>query len=123
MPFDKIYTLNDIKEDTYVIEHIRWDMKPRDLMEPRLRVTEEGLKEREPIKGYVFYIETIDKKPTLFLMMHTSGDYAETVAQIDEISPELLLEAIEDGKGDAYFGMYPINKKIEDWLKKKLGVL
>lgn len=123
MFFEKIYTLNDIRDNKHVIEHIMWDIKPRDLMESRFHAKEEGFKEREPIRGYIFYIETSGKKPTLFLMMHTSGGYAETVAQIDEISPELLLEAIEDGKDDACFGMYPINKKIEDWLKKELGVL
>jgi hypothetical protein len=123
MMFSKVLSLTDIKKEPFVIEHIRWDIEPKDLMEPRSSITDEGIKTRETIKGYVFYIDTMDKKPILFLMRHTAADYAETLAQIDEIPQELLLEAVEENKNKAYFGMYPINKKVEEWLKKELGVL
>lgn len=123
MMFSKVLSLNDIKKESFVIEHIRWDIEPKDLMEPRFSITEEGVKTREPIKGYVFYIDTMDKKPILFLMRHTAADYAETLAQIDEIPQDLLLEAIEENKSKAYFSMYPINKRVEEWLKRELGVL
>lgn len=123
MIFSKVLSLNDIKKEPFVIEHIRWDIEPKDLMEPRFSITDEGIKTREPIKGYVFYIDTMDKNPILFLMRHTAGNYAETLAQIDEIPQELLIEAVEENKNKAYFGMYPINKKVEEWLKKELGVL
>jgi len=123
MMFSKVLSLNDIKKESFVIEHIRWDIEPKDLMEPRSSITDEGIKTRETIKGYVFYIDTMDKKPILFLMRHTAADYAETLAQIDEIPQDLLLEAVEENKNKAYFGMYPINKKVEDWLKKELGAV
>ncbi|WP_333655527.1 DVU0772 family protein [Dissulfurispira sp.] len=123
MMFSKVLSLNDIKKESFVIEHIRWDLEPKDLMEPRYSITDEGIKTRETIKGYVFYIDTMDKKPILFLMRHTAADYAETLAQIDEIPQDLLLEAVEENKNKAYFGMYPINKKVEDWLKKELGAV
>lgn len=123
MMFSKVLSLNDIKKESFVIEHIRWDLEPKDLMEPRSSITDEGIKTRETIKGYVFYIDTMDKKPILFLMRHTAADYAETLAQIDEIPQDLLLEAVEENKNKAYFSMYPVNKKVEEWLKKELGVL
>lgn len=123
MMFSKILSLDDIKKDSFVIEHIRWDIEPKDLMEPRFSITEEGIKTREPIKGYIFYIDTMGKKPILFLMRHTAAGYAETLAQIDEIPQELLFEAIEENKSKAYFGMYPINKKVEEWLKRELGAV
>ncbi|MEW6740081.1 MAG: DVU0772 family protein [Nitrospirota bacterium] len=123
MMFSKVLSLNDIKKESFVIEHIRWDIEPKDLMEPRSSITDEGIKTRETIKGYVFYIDTMDKKPILFLMRHTAADYAETLAQIDEIPQDLLLEAVEENKNKAYFGMYPINKKVEEWLKKELGAV
>ena len=123
MMFSKVLSLNDIKKESFVIEHIRWDLEPKDLMEPRSSITDEGIKTRETIKGYVFYIDTMDKKPILFLMRHTAADYAETLAQIDEIPQDLLLEAVKENKNKAYFGMYPINKKVEDWLKKELGAV
>lgn len=123
MIFSKVLSLSDIKKESFVIENIRWDLEPKDLMEPRRIITEEGITAKEPIKGYVFYIDAMDKKPILFLMRHTAADYAETLAQIDEIPQEFLLEAIEENKAKAYFSMYPVNKKVEEWLKKELGVL
>jgi len=62
------------------------------------------------------------KKPTLFLMCHTAAGYAETVATIDEIPDDPITEAIEENKQKEYFGMYSINKKIEIWLKKEIGI-
>lgn len=123
MLFSEILTLDDIKKEQFVIENIRWDLEPKDLMEPRYATKPEGLERRDAIKGYIFYIDTMDKKPILFLMRHTAADYAETLAKIDEIPNELLLEAVEENKGKAYFAMFPINKKVEEWLKKELGVL
>lgn len=121
--FNTVLSLSDIKKEAFVIEHIIWDLTPKDLMEPRRSVTGEGLKTREPIKGYVFYIDTMDKKPALFLMRHTATDYAETLAQIEDIPQELLQEAVQENKDKMYFGMCQINKKIEEWLKRELGVL
>jgi len=42
---------------------------------------------------------------------------------IDEIPQELLLGAIEENKDKAYFKMYPINSRVEAWLKRELGIL
>jgi hypothetical protein len=121
MIFSKVLSLSDIKKEPFIVDNILWDIEPKDLMEPRTVVTDEGTKKREPIKGYVFYIDTIDKKPALFLMRHTVADYAETLAHVEEIPQDLLMEAIEENKNKAYFGMYPINKKVQEWLKKELG--
>jgi hypothetical protein len=120
--FNKLLSLEEIKEEPYVIEHIRWDIEPRLLMERTTGTAANGRIIKDTLIGYVFYIDNIDKKPVLSLMRHTAADYAETLAQIVEIPAELLKEAIEDGKDRVYFSMYPINKKIEAWLKKELGV-
>lgn len=122
MLFSEMLSLGDLKKEQFVLEHIRWDLEPRDLMEPRCTAAEGGTAYREPIKGYVFYIDTADTRPQLFLMRHTAADYAETLAKIDEIPPELLAEAMEEGKERACFRMYPINAKIEAWLKRELGI-
>lgn len=122
MMFSDILSLEQIKNEPFVIEHILWDLQPKDLMEPRCKVTEEGTKFRDQIKGYIFYIETMDENPKLFLMRHTAADFAETLAKIDEIPQDLLTGAIEENKDKVYFRMYPINSKVEAWLKKELGV-
>ncbi|MBF0558020.1 MAG: hypothetical protein HQL08_04495 [Nitrospirae bacterium] len=123
MMYDEILSLDQIKKEPFIIENILWNLQPKDLMEPRLKVDAGVTKVREQIKGYVFYIDTTDKKPTLYLMRHTAMDFAETLAKIDEVPQELLLEAIAENKDKAYFNMYPINGKVESWLRKELGVL
>ncbi|MEW5745376.1 MAG: DVU0772 family protein [Nitrospirota bacterium] len=122
MMFSEMLSLEQIKKEQFVIDHIRWDLEPKDLMEPRCKAGDEGPTFREPIKGYIFYIDAADKKPQLFLMRHTAAEYAETLAKIDEVPEELLLEAMEENKERACFRMYPISKKIEAWLKKELGI-
>ena len=91
-------------------------------MEPRCKITQEGKEEWKIISGYLFYIDKMGKKSALFLMCHTAAGYAETGAKIDEIPDDLIAEAIEENKNKEYLGMYPINKKIEIWLKKEIGI-
>jgi hypothetical protein len=123
MIFDDLALLNDLKKDKEVLKDIIWDVEPKQLMEPRYKITEEGKQEEKIIRGYIFYIDKMSgDKPGLFLMCHTTMGYAETVANIDKIPDELIAEAIEENKGKEYFGMYPINKKLEAWLKKELGL-
>jgi hypothetical protein len=123
MIFDDIALLDDLKKDKEVLKDIIWDIEPKQLMEPRYSLTEEGKRKEKIIRGYIFYIDKMSgDKPGLFLMCHTTMGYAETVANIDEIPDELIAEAIEENKGKEYFGMYPINKKLEAWLKKELGL-
>ncbi len=122
--YEELLRLDAIKKEPFVIQNIRWDLEPKDLMEAKFKKTDAGIEARDDgaLKGYVFYIESMGKKPALFLMRHTAVEYGETIAQIDEIPDELLSEAIEENKGKHYFGMYPINKKVESWLRKELGV-
>jgi hypothetical protein len=121
---DDLASLDDLKRNPLVFKHIIWDIEPKQLMEPRYTITAEGKKEtKKIISGYLFYIDKMSgKKPSLFLMCHTATGYAETVAHIGEIPGEFITEAIEENKSKEYFGMYPINKKIENWLKKELGL-
>lgn len=117
-----VLSFADIKDEPFIREHILWDKEPKDLMEPKRTLTDNGLKVRDAIKGYVFYIDTMGKDPCLYLMRHTAGDYGETLAKIEEIPAGLITEAIEEHKDRIYFGMYPITKKIEQWLRREMGM-
>ena len=64
----------------------------------------------------------MDKEPGLFLMVVKSSGYAETVANIEGIPVDMLDEAIRENRDKEYFHMYPINRKIEGWLKKEFGI-
>lgn len=123
MLWEELLTFEDIKKDSYFIQHILWDLDPTEIMEPVIIQEGSEILCKDPIKGYVFYIETSWKKPELFLMMHKSNCYGETIAKIEEIPNELLMEAIEENKDRIKFGMCPINDKIKAWLKKELGLL
>jgi len=118
----EMLTLQDIKKEPFVIEHILWKMKPKDIMEAKFTKTEHGVAVRDEIKGYIFYIESMGKEPLLFMMRHTAIDFAETIAKIDEVPMEMLKNDIEANKDEHYFGMYPIGKEVEAWLKNELGV-
>jgi hypothetical protein len=122
MIFGDIATLSDLRKSKWIHKHIIWDIEPKQLMEPRCKMTKNGKEERKIISGYLFYIDKMGDKPALFLMCHTSMGYAETMAKIDDIPDDLIAEAIEENKEKEYFGMCPINKRIENWLKKELGI-
>ncbi len=120
--FLRLLSLSEIKDEDFVKENILWDVLPKDLISPTVCL-KDGCIERKPhLKGYVFYIDTSDKRPVLSLIRHTAAGYAETLAQIDEIPEELLLEAIEEGKDKCCFMMYPINQKVRQWLREALGI-
>jgi hypothetical protein len=120
--FEDNLDLNGIKNEPYVIEHILWDMEPKELMAAKFTKTEHGVEKRDDIKGYIFYIETMGEDPILFLMRHTAVEFGETMGQINDIPKELLRESVEETKDRHYFGMYPINNAVKAWLKKELGV-
>lgn len=122
MMFEDLLTFKDVKNEPFIIEHILWDMDPKCLLEPRITKSDKGATLRDPIKGYIFYIDMMGKKPQLLLIRHTAAEYGETLAQVDEIPDELLAEAVEEGKEKTCFGMCPLNDKVKSWLKKELGV-
>ncbi len=118
---DRIISLKDLKADSHFAGNIIWDYEPKHLMDPRCSTT----KKEKPLKKsqcYIFYIETMDEKPGLSLMVLKFSGYAETIAHIEEIPGEMLTEAIQENRDKEYFSMYPINKKIEGWLKKEFGI-
>lgn len=121
--FQQLVPFQEIQDDHYFFDHILWDVEPKDLMEPRTKRTADGVKKRDVIKGYIFYIDVTEIKPQLFLLRHTAGDYAETVSRIDDIPEQMLQEAVEQNSDKEYFKMYPINQAVKEWLLKAMGKL
>jgi hypothetical protein len=60
--FAELISFEDVKKEPYIISHILWDKEPRDLMEPRCSASGDRSETRGPIKGYVFYIDTMDER-------------------------------------------------------------
>lgn len=111
-----------LKKNVHLLKNILWDVEPKQLMESGYKKTDTGIVVKNPLNGYVFYIETMDNKPGLFVMYHSPACYGETIGRIAEIPEEMLQEAIRENKGKEFFRMYPINAAIRQWLKKQFGI-
>jgi hypothetical protein len=115
-------TMSSLKKNKFIIEHILWDFEPRQLMQPRFGKLGEGSGAATASSGYILYIETMEKKPGLFLMIQNASGYAETFAKISGVPDDLIAEAVQERRSDEYSKMYPINNRLKEWLKTELGV-
>ncbi len=123
MIWEELLSFEDIKKEPYYIQNILWDFDPTKIMEPIIIQEGSNIVCKEPVKGYVFYIETSGKKPELFLMMQKANYFSETIAKIEEIPEEMLKEAINENEHLIKYNICPINDKIKNWLKKELGLI
>jgi hypothetical protein len=122
MFFGDVFPVSSLKKARHIAENIIWDFTPKQLLQPRCTVSDGPTSPRQDLSGYILYIETIGSTAALFLMIHQSSGVAETLAKIDGVPDELLSESVRENKGKDCGGMYPINKNLEDWLKKELGL-
>jgi hypothetical protein len=111
-----------LKKDRYMIEHKLWDFNPGRIIQPRCTLPGTDPEPADKRAGYILYIETMDKKPELCIMVQNKAGFAESLAKIEGVPEELLSEALQENSGKGVCGMYPISRKMEEWLKKELGV-
>jgi hypothetical protein len=119
--FQDMASFEVVKKERFIIDHILWDVEPKDIMEPRYSIGQSGVTVRDVIKGYIFYIDMTTGDPQLFLLRHTAGDYAETVCRVEHAPVELLEQAVAENMSKEFFKMYPINAQVKDWLKNELS--
>lgn len=114
------FTINDLKESKKFLEQIRWDVTPRMFFEPPFSKQK---RERPPadIEGFMFYIEIMNNRPVLMIMKNKKA-MSKTVGSVEGIPEKLLEEALSCDKEDCLAGMYPLPKRLIEWLKKELGV-
>ncbi len=115
-------SLSSLKKNRFIVDHILWDVEPKQLMQPRCAGSPSGSAPAAPPSGYILYIETMEKHPGLFLMIHNASGYAETFGKITDIPEDLLVEAIRENTGKEHCKMYPVNARLKEWLKRELGV-
>jgi hypothetical protein len=70
--------------------------------------------------GYMMYVEVINDSPVL-VIMRNKYSMSKTVAYITDVPEDLLRESARCSPSECVAGMYPIARKLEDWLKKTLG--
>jgi hypothetical protein len=68
----------------------------------------------------MLYVELVDEKPAMVIMM-LKPIVSKTVGYIDDIPGELLRESMNCASDECVQGMYPITGKLEQWLKKEFG--
>jgi hypothetical protein len=119
-------TLEDIRQDKDLQSQIHWDMKPRERIKRAGTETEEEMQEiRKQLQarvGYYFFIEVRGQQIALYLYENYPDGSGRFVAEIIEISEEMIHEAIREAGGNMKTdARYPINDSIKSWLKNKLA--
>ena len=114
--------IKEIRKRPDILSHIKLDVTPRMVMEPRFHAKPEDLQKLREIAGYLFYIESECNPPALMVMKVGGTDITNTVGKIDEIPSELIEKAIQNPPDPPSHGMYAITDEIKTWLKKELGL-
>jgi len=117
----KLISINDVKQNQSFIQGIRWEVTPKIFMSPSSGPRSESGKLIDITSGYMLYVDLVNDKPMLMIML-LKRMMSQNVGCIIDIPEELLLAAMKCKVPDCIAGMYPITGKLEDWLKKELGV-
>lgn len=116
------FSIKDLRESKKFLDNLRWDMTPKILFEPRFPRAENGPEKTTfNIAGNMFYVDIVLNKPTLVIMRNRST-MSKTVGYVEDVPEDLLRAAMNCSAEECIAGMYPITKKLEDWLKKELGL-
>ncbi len=112
------FSIQELRENKKFLERIRWDITPKIWFNPPL--TSAG-NEKYNIDSFMFYVDIAYDKPALVIMRNKTS-ISKTVGYVENVPEDLLKEAMNCSADECVAGMYPINKKLEDWLKKELGL-
>ncbi len=115
------FSIKDLIESKKFLKHIRWDITPKILLKPRFpRSENEPEKTVDNIEGNMFYVDVVYNKPALVIMRNRTS-MSKTIGYVEDDPEDLLREAVNCTPEECIAGMYPITKKLEEWLKKELG--
>lgn len=109
------FTIDELKESQKFLQNIRWDITPKRFLEP-------GLFEKVKTDSYMLYVDIIFDKPHV-VIMRMKGNMSKSVGYIKGVPDDLLNEALECDEKECKAGMYPLTKRLEQWLKNEFGLL
>lgn len=117
-------TLKDIQKDTELKQRILWNMTPQENFNPVEIRSQEDLekvqRDAETRAGYYFFIDVWNMAPRLCLF-ENRPDGSGGIVGIVEAPEGMLDKAIEEAGGAINISEhYPINRKLRNWLMKKL---
>ncbi len=116
----RLLSINDLKQNKSFIQGIRWDVTPKIFMSPSSAPRSESGKLIDITYGYMLYVDIVNEKPALMIMM-LRRMMSQNVGYIIDVPEDLLRDAMNCKGPDCIGGMYPITGKLEDWLMKELG--
>jgi hypothetical protein len=116
------YRLSRLKKNGVFMKHIRFDVTPEVIFKPRFIRDRNNRDVVEEIRGFMFYIDHMDETTSLMLMK-TYNLTSKTMGDIEKVPRELLLNAVNREGIKDIVGMYPIDDKLENWIKGKLDLL
>ena len=114
-------TIPILRKNRLFMKQLRWDVTPDVLFKPRFVDSPEDTHLATETEGYMFYIDYLGKGNPTLMIMRTTGLSSTSFAQVLDCPVELLLEAVKKEGVKSYSGMHPIDEKLEEWLKDKLG--
>lgn len=114
-------TIPILRKNRLFMKLLRWDVTPAVLFKPRFVDGPEDTHLAAETEGYMFYIDYFGKGNPLLMIMRTTSLVSSSFAQVLDCPAELLLEAVKQEGVKSYSGMYPIDEKLEELLKEKLG--
>src|SRR3990172_2224286 len=111
-----------LRKNRVFMDNLRWDVTPEILFRPRFVRAENDCGLIKETQGFMFYIDYMkDVEPNL-MVMKTFEFRSKTVGEIEGAPRDLLLAAVKKEGVKDVTGMYPIDKAVEAWLKKELGL-
>ena len=110
-----------LKGNGIFARNVRFDVTPQVIFKPRFVQPGGNADAIKETQGFSFYIEFMAGVPAPILMLlKTYNLTTKTIAEITNAPADLLERAVKEGAGKDVMGMFPINKEVEDWIKKEL---
>jgi len=122
LPKEQQMNLNDIKNDTALLNAIDWDMTHEDAVRLYLEWgcnwarSNYVIRSKDDMSHY-FVINTWKKKPVVYFIKRNSDEAVE-LAEFN--MPEKLEHEFMDSVGH-HKGVYSIDGKVKTWLKEQLN--
>lgn len=110
--------LEEIRNNPAIMMHLRFDLTPGDVLEPKGHKTKDELKE---LAGFFFGIHIYKGRPRLVLV-HMRPEGWGSPDFVSDFPEDMLIEAVKEHKGSSYGCFFPINKPIEDMIRAGLMV-
>lgn len=114
--------LNDIQNNLDLVNSIDWEMTPEEAVRLYLEWGNNWSRGNYVIRSkddvvHYFVVNTWKKDPVIYLIRRNSEE-AKELAKID--MPEDLKKEYAQING-THKGVYPVEGKVQDWLRKSIG--